>query len=138
MKNEFRTHIIILFAQAAGIFWSLTLLRRAYYYFSQQTWIPIHSATVIGGTIGMALAALAISWFYKVKIHDNKVKGPNIWGGFSVIPISSGIFIEEKKFLWFRYLRISGGNKKSIWVPLPVSRQAEMMSLLKSNCGNVT
>lgn len=138
MTNTFRIGIFNIFVQVAGVFWLLTFIRRAYYYFGQQTWLPIQSKTVIIGTVGIAIAAVAVSWIYRVKITDNEIRGPNFWGGFSTVPLSSQTAIMEKRFLWFKYLKISGATETPIWLLLPVTKQLQMYSLLESRKSNTT
>ena len=133
MTKTFRSSVLAIVVQLALVYWGLTFLRRAYFLLAEERWVPIYSSTLIGGTLVILVASIVAAWWYRVDISTESIKGPNLWGGFSTISLFERFQFKEVGIPGFRYLKIIGGEKSSIWITLPVGNQSELLARLEAS-----
>ena len=128
----YRTSVWVLLAQAMIIYWAVVVLRRTYFLLVHDEWLPFHSSTLIGGTLGLAVAMAGVAWWYRIEVSNGSIRGPTLWGGFAEIALSPALRFRETRILGFRYLKIQGRTKDSIWAALPVNNESELYALLRA------
>ncbi len=129
----YRSAIWTIFLQIATVFWSLTLLRRVYTLFAETPWIPLSNSTIVGSTVVLLAISLAIAWWFRLDLSHQTIKGPNLWGGFTTIPLTGRLSHEIVGIPGFQYLKIYGTDQQTIWLSLPVNDQTELFSRLSMN-----
>ena len=82
---KYRMNLIYILVPMAVVFWGLTIMRRLIQYFSGAEVSPIYYSTLIGGTAGILLAAIAIRHFYATVITEERIKGVTLIGNIAEI-----------------------------------------------------
>lgn len=131
-QKVYRTPVWVFLTQAVVVFWGLTLLRRGYFLAVEGRWVPIEDVTIIGGTLILLIIAVALTYWYGLRVSETELRGPTFWGSFHTIARTEPIAWRHLGFLGFQYLRIHGGGKGAIWLTLPVSDQGDLMALLEA------
>ena len=130
MNRNYRSSMWFIFIQLAVVYWGLTFARRIYILLADEQWLPIYNSTLIGGTAVLLALSLAVALYYRVEITNGNIKGPNLWGGFTNISLGENFNFKVTGIPGFRYLKINGSTKGSIWVILPVNNQSDLFSQL--------
>jgi hypothetical protein len=133
MSKTFRSSAWAIVVQMMVIYWALTFLRRGFYLVTEDRWIPIYNSTLISGTLVILVVSLVVAWFYKVEVTNQTIKGPNIWGGFSSISLNEEYELRKVGIPLFRYLKIIGKTKRTVWIAMPVGNESELLSHLEKS-----
>jgi len=131
MERTFKSSIWALLAQGLVIYWGIALAYHVFSLLVLDQWIPIHTSTIAGGTVVLAIVLVAVAWWYRVSASGESIKGPNLWGGFTTVRLAPGLQYKETRILGFKYLKIWRVGESAIWAPLPVSGQPELYALLR-------
>lgn len=130
MGRIYRTSVWAVFIQIAVVFWMAATILRVYFLLLEDRWIPIINSTLIVGTFVVLAISVALSRWYRVEISNETIKGPNLWGGITSIPVAGKLSYKKVGFPGFRYLRIAGDARGAIWIALPVNDQTDLFHWL--------
>jgi len=132
MKDAYYSSTFNLFSLMAVAFWSMTLLRHIVYWLNHASFPPLYTATVVGGTFGLALIAFVAARYWKIRVGKNGLTGPNLWGRFTTIAWHDIGDIAGRGFLIWRFIVIRSTGNAAIWILLPLDRPEDFEHALRT------
>ena len=115
----------------AVVFWGLTIMRRLIQYFSGAEVSPIYYSTLIGGTAGILLAAIAIRHFYATVITEERIKGVTLIGNIAEIAWKDITQVKSRNIFGLECKIFEPNKGSSIWVLQRLDKQTEFNQFLE-------